>query len=405
MKTIIFLFLLLTILIIACNDSPKKAEDPGAAPKSFINSDETFRHDYNLLKEHKDIIVLEKDSMKVLIVPAYQARVMTSASEGMDGLSYGWINHTLIDSGKYVPHINAYGGEERFWMGPEGGQFALFFKKGQPFDFKNWQTPAIMDTVTFNLVHKQSDAATFTKEFSIENYSGTTFKVTANRKIELLEKDGAEQILGIPFRDLKWVGYQTTNSITNTGNEDWNRAKGVLSIWLLSMMKASPDNTIIIPFKKGGGDFVNDSYFGKVPAERLKKKDSVLLFTADSKYRSKIGLPPAIVKPFAGSYDALRNVLTIIQFEYKGDSDYVNSMWEVQKSPYKGDVINAYNDGPNESGSQLGAFYELETSSPAVPLKKNQTLTHVQRIFHFEGMKEQMNAIARQLLGVDLNDL
>jgi hypothetical protein len=199
MKTIIFLFLLLTILIIACNDSSKKAEDQGAAPKGFINSDETFRHDHNLLKEHKDIVVLEKDSMKVLIVPGYQARVMTSASEGMDGLSYGWINHALIDSGKYVPQINAFGGEERFWMGPEGGQFALFFKKGQPFDFKNWQTPAIMDTATFDLVHKQSDAASFTKAFSIENYSGTTFKVIANRKIELLEKAAAEQILGIPF--------------------------------------------------------------------------------------------------------------------------------------------------------------------------------------------------------------
>ena len=403
MKTIIFSTILL--LTIACNHTLKKADDQEVATKSVINSNETFRYDHDLLKKHKDIVVLEKDSMKVLIVPGYQARVMTSTSEGMDGLSYGWINHALIDTGKYMPHINAYGGEERFWMGPEGGQFALFFKKGQPFDFKNWQTPAIMDTVTFDLVHKQSDAASFTRSFSIENYSGTIFQVSANREIKLLEKTDAEQVLGTPFDDLKWVGYQTTNSITNTGNEDWNRSKGVLSIWLLNMMKASPNNTVIIPYKKGGGNLVNDSYFGKVPAERLKKKDSVLLFTADSKYRSKIGLPPAIVKPFAGSYDALRNVLTIIQFDYKGDSDYVNSKWEVQQSPYKGDVINAYNDGPNESGSQLGAFYELETSSPAVPLKKGQTLTHVQRTFHFEGLKEQLNAIATKLLGMHLNDL
>ena len=40
-------------------------------------------------------------------------------------------------------------GEDRFWLGPEGGQFALFFKKGDPFDLDHWQTPAMMDTEPF----------------------------------------------------------------------------------------------------------------------------------------------------------------------------------------------------------------------------------------------------------------
>lgn len=400
------LFSLFTVIIIACNDSQKNLKgDIDTAGTVGVNYQETFGHDLNFLKEHKKLIVLQQDSMKVLIVPSYQARVMTSTSGGMNGLSYGWINYSLIDSGKYMPHINAYGGEERFWMGPEGGQFALFFKKGDSFDFKHWQTPAVMDTVTFDPVIKQSNTASFTKTFAIENYSGTQFHVTVNREIKLLDKNASENILGMHLPDVKWVGYQTTTSIKNIGNEDWTRDKGVLSVWMLSMMKSSEDNTVIIPFKKGGDSLINDGYFGKVPSERLKKQDSILLFTADAKYRSKIGIPPSIVKPIAGSYDALRNVLTIIHFDYKGDKDYVNSMWQQQQFPYKGDVINAYNDGPNETGSQLGSFYELETSSPAIALKKNQSLMHTQRVFHFEGDKLALNTIAKQLLGVQLENL
>jgi hypothetical protein len=367
--------------------------------------EETFSHDLDFLKKHKDVVLLEKDSMKVLIVPSYQARVMTSSSNGMNGLSYGWINYALIDSGKYQPQINAYGGEERLWLGPEGGQFALFFKKGQAFDFKNWQTPDVLDTVMFSLVSRGPSSASFTKSFDIVNYSGTKFNVKADREISLLEKNKAEELLGMPLPDVKWVGYETKNSIENTGDKDWNKSSGVLSIWLLSMMKASPDNTIIIPYKEGGDSLINDSYFGKIPAERLRKKDGIITFKADSKNRGKIGIPPSIVKPVAGSYDAKRNVLTILQFDYNGEKEYVNSMWEIQKFPYKGDVINAYNDGPNATGSQLGAFYEIESSSPAVPLKRNQKLTHLQRIFHFEGDKAQLDNIAKKILGTSINSL
>jgi hypothetical protein len=63
------------------------------------------------------------------------------------GNSYGWINYGLIKSGEHQPHMNAFGGEERFWLSPEGGQFSIYFKKGKSFDFENWQTPAIIDTV------------------------------------------------------------------------------------------------------------------------------------------------------------------------------------------------------------------------------------------------------------------
>jgi hypothetical protein len=107
----------------------------------------------------------------------------------------------------------------------------------------------------------------------------------------------------------------------------------------------------------------------------------------------------------AASYDAAKGTLTILRFNYQGDTAYVNSMWENQRFPYRGDVVNAYNDGPNDTGGQLGAFYELETSSPALVLPKRAAYRHVQQTFHFEGTAEELNAICKKVLGVELNQV
>jgi hypothetical protein len=83
----------------------------------------------------------------------------------------------------------------------------------------------------------------------------------------------------------------------------------------------------------------------------------------------------------------------------------VNSKWEQQQFPFAGDVVNAYNDGPLPDGSQLGMFYELESSSPAIELSPTDSMTHRQITCHFEGSYEQLRTLALQILGVDLNDI
>jgi hypothetical protein len=197
--------------------------------------------------------------------------------------------------------------------------------------------------------------------------------------------------------------------LTNVGNADWSKQTGLLSIWLLGMYKHGPKTTVVIPFKVGEeaklGPVVNDDYFGKVPPARLRVANGAIFFSADGRYRSKIGLSPRRSTPLCGSYDAARGVLTILKYNQPGEevTDYVNSKWELQEQPYAGDVINAYNDGPAEPGAQpLGPFYELETSSPALPLKRGQTGEHIQTTFHFEGDAENLDPLARTLLGVSL---
>jgi hypothetical protein len=84
----------------------------------------------------------------------------------------------------------------------------------------------------------------------------------------------------------------------------------------------------------------------------------------------------------------------------------VRSQWEDHADPYAGDLINAYNDGPpNPGDAPLGPFYELETSSPALPLGPGESLTHVQSTIHISGPADALDPIARAVLGVTLEEI
>ena len=144
-------------------------------------------------------------------------------------------------------------------------------------------------------------------------------------------------------------------------------------------------------------------------ADRLAIRESrgFLLFKCDGRYRSKIGLGPARAKPALGSYSDESKLLTVVLYTKPPSATrYVNSMWETQKDPYGGDVVNSYNDGPTEPGKpSLGGFYEIETSSPAAELAPGGTLTHVHQTYHFTGPREALDAIARAALGVGLAEI
>ena len=100
-------------------------------------------------------------------------------------------------------------------------------------------------------------------------------------------------------------------------------------------------------------------------------------------------------------------MLTLVQYTRPADAtSYVNSMWEIQREPYQGDVVNSYNDGPPAPGKPpLGPFYELETSSPALSLAPGEHYTHVHRTFHFVGPEAELDRIANATLKVRTRDI
>jgi hypothetical protein len=318
----------------------------------------------------------------------------------------------LIASGKLQPHINAFGGEDRFWMGPEGGQFSIFFAKGAKFEFADWFTPAVFDTQPFDVISQAADRAVFGKAFRLTNYSGTTFDVGVRREVRLLTPAEAWQGLGVKaLANVGLVAYVSNNEITNTGKEAWRKETGLLSIWILGMFNPSPSTTVAVPIRSGPesdlGVKVTSDYFGQVPPDRLVVRDDVAFLRADGEYRSKIGVGPRRSKAILGSYDADNKVLTIVQFSQPaGVTDYVNSLWRLQEQPYAGDAANSYNDGPPEPGAKpMGPFYELESSSPAAALAPGARLTHWHRTMHLTGEESVLDGIARATLGVSLEQI
>ncbi len=377
-----------------------------------------FAADEAFLKQHTEIVVLEKGDAAVAVAPAYQGRVMTSTFDHDRGPSFGWINRPVIAGGflsdeermgRLEEHVYIFGGEERFWLGPEGGQYALFFKPGTEFEFSDWVTPAVIDTEAFELVEQTKEAAMFKHACELVNFSGTRFEVGIERTVTVFGRKEAAELLGGKLgKGLRFVGYETDNRITNAGTEAWQPETGLLSIWMLGMYNPSPNTTVVIPFRAGSesllGSKVNDTYFGKVPPEYLRVEDDVLFFKGDGTRRGKIGLTPQRSQGIAGSYDADGQTLTLVTYNVQAaPHGFVNSMWEYQEQPYAGDVINSYNDGAPEPGAApLGPFYELETSSPAAALKPGETMQHIQRTLHIQGSEAELDPIARRLLGAGL---
>ena len=229
----------------------------------------------------------------------------------------------------------------------------------------------------------------------------------------LLNRDSASNHLGVSLNGLTVVAHESRNTLTNNGDAQWMPDTGLIGIWVLCMSKPSPSASLLIPFQKGPaeslGKIVNADYFGKLDESRLQvdEEAGLIYFLGDGNMRSKLGLTFARVRPLLGSWDKQRGVLSVVQFNLPDAAlnGYNSNLWEFQDEPYEGDVINGYNDGPNESGGKFGGFYELETISPALALKPNESFTHVHRTIRMEGDRDKLSAVSEQVFGVSLDEI
>lgn len=392
---------------VSCNEQPKQQQQ---AASDAVYQPGSFGYDIRFLKKHDSgLVVLQNGAASLAVSPKYQAKVFTSTAAGEEGASFGWIHYKAFE-GPEDPHMNGYGGENRLWLGPEGGKFSLFFPKGAKMEFANWKTPAAFDTEAWQLAEQTPQSATLLKDMQLTNYAGTALSANVRRTVTLLSARGIDSMLQLSAdSSVKAVGYRTENTLTNTGKEEWTATTGMPCIWMLDMFNPSPSTTIVIPYEedKSGKKTkpATTDYFGEIPANRIRYENGVLFFKADGKSRGKLGIHPAQAKPVAGSYDAAHHILTIILFDVNPMGQYLNQEWNTVKPAFSGDAVNAYNDGPLADGSQMGPFYELESVSPAAFLPAGHSLTHRHNVFHFTGAEAGLDRISRKVLGVSLDTI
>ena len=190
--------LLIIVFVFSCSTFGNKNKKSEIMDKTDYKKG-TFGYDLKFLEKFMDPVILKDNSGKAMLIASseWQGRVITSTAGGNEGTSYGWINYNLVESRKLQEHMNAFGGEDRVWLGPEGGQFSFYFKKGSSFDFENWFVPKEIDTEPFNLVKSGTDYAQFEREMQLTNYSGYRFYLKLARNIKLLDRDQARKDLGI----------------------------------------------------------------------------------------------------------------------------------------------------------------------------------------------------------------
>lgn len=396
---------------VAMLTEPAQAEQPKGKAMSYGEARE-------FLASSTKLVELTNDrGARVAICPEWQGRVMTSTCDGLEGPSFGFIHREFIERGQHDPHFNNQGAEDRMWLSPEGGQFSLWFKPGAQQTLDNWFTPPALNEGPFEIVSREEDPFyRLARRMQFQNASGTPFDLDVNRDVRLLNEFDLVRLFGREATDLmngagvKMVGYETINTITNRGPA-MTKEKGLVSIWMLGMLNASPETIVIVPYKPGPegqlGPVIKSDYFGSVPADRLKITPEAVLFRADANYRSKLGTSQKRARNVLGSIDFAGGVLSIVQFTMPEDPtkhDYMNNMWELpQAEPYVGDVANTYNDGPPAPGKKgLGPFYEIESLSPAKALATGESLTHQHRTLHIKADPNTLARLAKLLLGVDL---
>ncbi|MBI3818302.1 MAG: hypothetical protein HY286_06385 [Planctomycetes bacterium] len=306
-----------------------------------------------------------------LVAPGLQGRVLAS---WIDGELVSYININDLEDPEQDRPFNNYGGEDRFWIGPEVGEFGFFKDPGPPAEHAKqpWRVPRDLNKGAFVIKESTPSSLALARSIKLMNRRGAWFQMSVAREIRALDAAGAARLLGFePDANIQYSAMQTINTVTNAGVAPWSIESGIPFIWNLGQFQVGDDVEIIAPHQGGElGVVYNAFYFGTIPDDRIKMDASKVTMRADGKFKSKIGMPPERTTGRAFALDRSRGLLYCIIFDVEPSAKYVNNLWSASAhSPFRGDAFQSYN-------SDDCTFFELESASPALELAPGQSHTH-----------------------------
>lgn len=379
-------FLLLLILLISCARL----------------SDRDYSELLQEIGEHTELyeLVTTNGKGRICVAPAWQGKVLTSTTSGLQGDALGWLDLTKL--GTADPYGSKIGGEDRLWIGPLGSQFSFYYQQLKPLNEANWQVPPTLDTLRYTVRSKTKSHITMTAQLALTNHIGTAFVFDIRRTIEMLDSAGISSRLGLELpHQLATVAFESRNVLTNIGAKRWNKSLGLPAIWSAGMFEGNDQTWAIIPLSHDQEADKLYKYFGELDQDRVRVVKDKLFFKVDGRYRSKIGVPWDLSTGLFGCVDLIQTRITIVQHSVTTDGLYFNSHVSVQDDPYQGEAISVFNNGPMDlTIEREHSFFELESTSTMKELEPGESLEHLHTVYHFDGSEEQISAISESLLGV-----
>lgn len=345
----------------------------------LVEDSPSFLDDAGFLAKHADGQLVISGTGGFVYTPSLQGRVMISALD-LSEPSLGFLNYDEVESPSGEGPFANYGGEDRFWIGPEGSAYSYFFNPGDDMDLDHWRVPVDLNEGVF---HATTSANRMERRMTLVNAKQQKFHLRVERNIEVPTTEEVEAIVGKLPAAARWTAFRSVNTVKNDGSTAWTRETGLPCIWILGMFKPGDESLAILPFRTGVSDpddgaAVRTEYFGELDRDRFRIEDGFALFRTDAEYVSKVGILRNRAKNVMAGYNPQTRVLTVVQFTPVDQAaPYVSERWVTDVDPFYGDVINSYNHGGPEQ------FYELESSSPALQLAPGEKHTHVSTTCHF----------------------
>lgn len=360
----------------------------------------------------KEIYVLtgRNRQRKVLVCPQLAGRVLGTSFSGESGTFGGYINHRAFTEGMKDAWDN-WGGEERYWLCPEGGQYGLMFRDKRE-SFSHYHVQDGINNQPYE-VTEASPHGSFLRMRSrmrLQNKQGTNFDVEVARHISPLDNCPYANGCG---SSVDVVGFQSESTLSNIGQIPFSRDTGALAHWHIGQFPVGKHTIAAIPYRASSSEDppIREDYFkdfclgGFMPRHHYSKLNNCVLLKADGRVRTKLGQNSSRAAGLLGSYNLETGEVVLMDYDFYPKLEYVASYWYHQPRPYHGDVISLSVEGPNEPGGPAGRCYELEAMSPALWLDPGESFTWRTRTMHLRGAKQTVAPIFERFLGPNLAQL
>lgn len=305
-----------------------------------------------------------------------------------DGPNLMWSNPALHDTQLVArcPEnlVGGFGGE-RLWFGPE----VDFHWDGVPDwnTFSNSKVPLASDPGSYQFVKADSRSITLHTKGDLRSH-GTDRRVMfeVRRTVELVESPLPKS--HALMRDIEYVGIESSHALKITDGS------GVIDLW--HILQIPIGSVLIVPLKRCANDERPKALSYGLPGGWVESSDRIIWrYVGDAK--AKFGLASATTTGRAAVIRALHNgrwSMLVREFPVDVNARYCDHPYGV---PRNDQVFQAW-DGYG--------FGEMEFHSPAADAEHGpRELEDIDRLWAFGGQPKAIQALAAQLLSVEVGNL